>query len=1033
MSGEVVQITLGQGIDEGSDPKQLPPGKLLVGQNIVIDKLGRLAKRNGTKGFAKSVIGVGNLSAGERLVTRGFGDIEVVDSTNVNSWVAASNAWQPIDRAPNLYVTQRPLIDSERSAGYADIAVYSSGSTNLLVTVFQCGSNATTSPIYIQVEDLTTHAKVMPATAVATAGGRTPRVLLRGANAVVIWTTSGGAIEVQEYSLTTFAAGAGGAIATGLKASSMFDACFIGNTLYVAYELSSGTNRFQVQSFNGASSYASVNTSAAVGGNGALCIAVHAVTADSCWLAWSQSSDHKTYGAVFTLALGTTTGATQVYASGSNSVFIYSLGSGTAIYGYSGTPNGAGVSLVTFATGTSMVANANTTRQTWGLAIWSKPWAIANRYYAACIVWVYPDAYESSNNFSLPMASPSAVVVEIKTTGYSAAVATHIHTATLVNQTSWLPTGLTQPAIDGSGNVWVTAPITDRNPYGFNTVPMGFYAFKMTANGGDQSGPNLVGPNAFLTGGAPAYFDGTTSMPAGFIHSPIISSVSIGAGASGSMAAGNYYYSAVYEWRDANGILHRSIPAPPVQAASVNANGSVTLGIRYASICGKQTETTGYGSGSASPVMIAVYRTTVGGTGPLYRLTYEPVANVITNDPTSEAASFLDKNADSDISGTLGYGIALNAQAQLYTNSEVEDVPPPAFITARVICGRTVGIAPDARTMWLSKNITEDPLVAPGFNEELTLTFDVDKNALAPLDNNIVAFGTGSIHVVYGDGPDSDGNQNTWQIQRIHTDVGCSAPRSVICTPDGILFQSTRGVELVNRKLVVEWVGRPAMATLATYPVITSAVLVPEQHHVRFTCNNTAGSLGIILVYDYLYKEWFTWQLTDTSDTGASSMPFADALYINGVYTLVTANGQVYQEDTTTNLDGGSTWVIRDVQLAWVSPGGKVTWQRCKAWQVEGTVIGNHQLELSVGHDYSGSWDTVTTFADGTEGTAIGGLQRVKKECKFQKVQATRVRLRDLAPGSTAVGIGAGPIWEGLGLLIQPKAGLPKTAAVEQG
>ena len=94
--------------------------------------------------------------------------------------------------------------------------------------------------------------------------------------------------------------------------------------------------------------------------------------------------------------------------------------------------------------------------------------------------------------------------------------------------------------------------------------------------------------------------------------------------------------------------------------------------------------------------------------------------------------------------------------------------------------GRLAGIGPDLRTVWLSKDSTTDTTIAPGFNEALTLAFASDKTALASLDSALVVFGEDGIDVVHGDGPSDSGDQNTWAIQPIQTDVGCINPRSVV-------------------------------------------------------------------------------------------------------------------------------------------------------------------------------------------------------------------------------------------------------------
>ncbi len=202
---------------------------------------------------------------------------------------------------------------------------------------------------------------------------------------------------------------------------------------------------------------------------------------------------------------------------------------------------------------------------------------------------------------------------------------------------------------------------------------------------------------------------------------------------------------------------------------------------------------------------------------------------------------------------------------------------------------------------------------------------------------------------------------------------------------------------------------------------------------MRFTANNDAGTAGVVLVWDYISKTWFTRKYTDTNATpNVVSTPIADAVLWRGEYAYVTPTGHVAVEDPTTKLDGGTVWVNRDVQFAWLSPGGPIAWQRAKDVMPLGTNVTNHDLEVSLARDYSASWEKVATFAAQTLATTIGPLARARVTFTTQKVQSVRARLRDLTPTTGNVSTGEGPIWEAMALRVGVKAGLPKTAASQQ-
>jgi hypothetical protein len=499
--------------------------------------------------------------------------------------------------------------------------------------------------------------------------------------------------------------------------------------------------------------------------------------------------------------------------------------------------------------------------------------------------------------------------------------------------------------------------------------------------------------------------------------------VNVGAG---SMAAGTYQYASCFVRVGADGVLQRSALST-IQTATAALNDSVTLTFDTASLSGKLNETTGY-TNSACPVFIEIYRTTVGGSV-LYRLTRAPLYNLGLNVPTSGTVDVTDTRNDSDIGGAAD----LDAQPVVYTDTELDDEPPPACTTGTVHRNRFVLIASDEYTLAFSKDASEDLTLAPGFNTALTLTFSTRKKAVASLDEKLVVFGEHDIDIVHGDGPDSNGDNNTWQVSRLQTDVGCVNPRSVVVTPMGVVFESERGLELLDRGLNVTPIGTAVEDTLEDYPTITSAVLVADESEVRFTCTGTGELLGtgVVIAWDYYNKFWCVRRYYDSAEE-ANSTAFVDAAVIDGAYTMLTSTGRVHREDKTTHLDDGATYVERDVQLAAVSPAGPNAWCRYKRWNILGTNVTNHDLKVSVATDYSASWAQTNTFAAQTTPTTIGPLQQVRITPALQKATAQRIRIQDLTPTTGTVGDGDGPIWEAVTLEYDAKSKTARTSAAEQ-
>ncbi len=431
----------------------------------------------------------------------------------------------------------------------------------------------------------------------------------------------------------------------------------------------------------------------------------------------------------------------------------------------------------------------------------------------------------------------------------------------------------------------------------------------------------------------------------------------------------------------------------------------------------------------ANPVMIELYRTTIGGT-----VHYRLQETVAINDPigaTLGAITITDNSADADVS--FFTTVPLASQAVVYTETgELGNTPPPASIACVTHRGRLVLIDSWKRGVWFSKDCTEDPRIGPGFSETLYLGFAADKNALASLDDKLVVFGTHTIDVVHGAGPDAAGN-GEWQTQAIQTDVGCVNPRSAVSTPSGVLFQSNRGIEMISRDLVVTWVGKAIEETLAAFPTITSATLVADQHEVRFTCMANNEASGIVLAWDYLHGIWFTRTYKDTADTEDESIPFVDAALIGGVYTMLTSGGQVYLETTEHSLDDGVDYVERDILLAPISPAGPMGWCRVKDLSVLGTGVSDHDMTISIARDYSTSFEQTVEFVAETSPVDIGPLTKCRITYKNQQCRATQVRIQDLTPTEGEIADGEGAIYEGLALRVTAKPTVAKTTPSEQG
>lgn len=1020
-----------RGLDEGTDPKTQPVGALLAAINCRMDKARRLHKRWGTLGLNNELLGgASNVTAGARLVELSDGNVGLVSGTGLYSWVDDPEQWKLVDSVCPLRTTRRPHIDNASSVAWMDFAV--STSLNLLVSVWRVadatyGGFTGDANIFFQVVDINTQDIIHPPTLV-TSAGRYPHVVILSGKAVFLWATSSGDLGYRDLTLSTLTLGSAGTLDTGLSATIGFDAHVAGTTLYAIYRLAAGANRTRIRGFN--TSYVATISPADFGGSVHTRYSLHVTTGENAYALVNDGGGNVNIYTMSPSTLAITAGPTTIFtAAGSNlgnPAFITRASASTALVGINETDALSGLTVQRATTmvvdGTTHAISANTTRRTSHVRWTSEPFQVSSVWYAVAQTYL---------GGSSGVEASSDLLLEIHTSAYSAATAPHPHVGTLENQTA----GTTGPLygyavpVDGNGVAWVASQFR-REEREDQYAPTGVNMNRVTT-GGDIFRPLKNGRVTMLIGSAPFVADGYTTAPYGFVHGPRIGTITW-SGAGGAVAAGNYQYAGHYVRQGPDGVMQRSQVAN-VRATTAGATDTGTIPYASACVSPKLSEQTGY-SNTASPVRVLTYRTEVN-SSVLFQLTYEPTHNTVTSSPTSAVVTLTDTRADADVTGgaSTSPSVVLSARPTLYTDTELDDIPPPAATTGTVHRNRFWLIASDETTVWASKDGSEDLGIAPGFNEALTLQFASRKRALASLDEKLVVFGDDDIDLVHGDGPDSNGDSNTWSIARLQTDVGCINPRSVVVTPFGVIFESRRGLEMLDRGLNVSPVGQAIEDQLTTYPTITSAVLVAEEGEVRFTCTDTAGANGIVIVWDYVNKFWHTRKYYDALDTENTSTPFVDALLIGGVYHMLTAGGRVYKEVTGTYFDHDEdAWVSRDVQLAWISPGGPNAWHRFRRWQVLGTNVTTHDLKLSVARDYATAWEQDNTFAAQTTPTTVGPIQQARISPKYQKATSMRLRLQDLTPTTGDVGNGAGPIWEAVTLEYDVLEKTARTSAAEQ-
>lgn len=1041
-TGTVLQFPISLGIDEGTNPKTQPPGTLKTGMNVRFDKLGRTAKRHGTTHLSNTTLSGGTIQGADRLFTRGD-ELCIVRATGTGATLHAySSAQQKWGGVPihDVGLTWSTLIDSTNGARSVDIAI----SGSLLLYSWVTGDpsiNDSSGYNWGCIVDQS-GTIILPPTLLNATAVQVCRVVVMGGYAFVFSSDNAGGIYYTSINLATFAVSASNVLRNDANLPA-FDACLADATrIAVVYENSSNlTKIYRYTQAAGVLSSTGNATSAELGTEiNAIACASDGTTVFLCY--HTDSNSRVRYCGFNLSSLTETTAPASLDTSAviASAVSVVVRGAASLIFGWTvdGDATGTGIprtSTIPWTSGGGLQTNALRTSSSIQLA--SRIFAFSNRYFA--IALDHSDGRAAGANTYL-----SSYLLEIETSSTLSTFVPHRMLGKIDDGISGMPAAsntsgggsmLPSAALDSEGRMVVPVFFQATAPAKYYFWRCGVRLVRVSTSSGrtpDMWRSISIGQELYYAAGLLGAWDGRITFDYGM--RPATLRVVTASANSGSVANGTYIYQVAPTFRSFAGITHRGAPSKQLAATVANLNAKVTAFVSPHSIDSKESTSTGFGNGSAGRVLLEVYRSVVNASTP-QKLTLEPLINVLYNDPTATSLSFVDTRSDASIAGTALSGFALSSRPTLYTEGgELPDAQPPAPYGLCLHIGRIFILTGGRREVWWSKDIDENPGLAPGFDATQRFVFEEDMTALLGLEDKLVFYSRRGIQYTFGDGPTVSGADNRFAPPRVMpSDVGCTNPRSLVMTPLGHFFQSDRGIYLLSRTMELAWIGEGIRDTLAAFPTITSAVLVSSENEVRFTANNAGGTEGRVLVYDYLRKQWL---VRAYASFALANTPIADACVWQGLWTFATPTGDVYQETTTHSLDGGSTFVQQTVGLAAIAAGGTSSWSRVRRVQIAGQSTSNHQLSISIKRDFSDAVMQTKTFDAGSDATQIGPLEKAQIDLKYQKTQAVEITVSDAAPANVVthpVGTGAGFVLEGVALLIQPKSGLAKISNGRRG
>lgn len=948
---KIVPLNFAGGLDRLTDPKQSPPTSFLQLENTLFDRPGAANKRHGYDRLGRGIAGTTDrIESGLGLAQR-QGEMLLFDPTSAYSYVESSDQWVDKGNVSSAVVSVQD-IDTNATENDYDIngATHPDGTQCYVWT----RDTATGTEVYLSVVDSGSGQLVRTSTPIYTNGWR-PRVVVYG-NSFLIYLVDRLEATIQVARLYTGAplATLNFTQLTGNAANA--NALENSNTDYQAYDVvvadsPTGGQRSIYLVFNNrtaaggttlwwfdASGFTSWAGAVEVTGNEGRRVAVlYDAFRDGPAIAFYDGTTlkYRLYSARLATLRSFGTIATGVSVSVLTGIsmsetfvdlrwYYRSAWNASPIYVSRTTDMIATISVmmgVLFSNGST-----TTTELARGVRLASKPWVYGGRPYIASVYLAGSGAVLQPTYFVLDGTTGRIVgrllpgVGSFPSNGASfGSAATYVLPEVTPVGSSGFRFAAGRVLGLGGGVNAVAAAINGSVPFGLSSATLDFADASNSYRTAEAAG------SLHLSGGLLQMYDGIGWVEHGFNVYPEGDTISGGLQVTGLSAGTDftYQYVGVYEWTDNNGNLHRSAPSVPTtvqSSAAISAGNDASVLFPMLRLTQKTT------ANGRAPVMLAVYRTENNGTV-FYRLPYT-TSNI--NDPTQTSVTITDDTEDDDLIS----GVQLYAPPD--GSGEVENVasPPP------------LALASHRNRLWVvdSTNrlsIAYSKTISPGVPVEFGANFVVnvspsggDITSIASMDDKLIVFKANSIYAVTGDGPAANGTGDDLSTSMVTTDCGCINQRSIGMTPDGLMFQSAKGIKLLTRALAVVDIGAP-VTDLAT-AACTSAVQLADKDQLRLTFDDKTA-----LSFDYFVGQWSQFTSVDA----------ADSIIWNGQHTYLRSDGLVMRQNPDSFRDAGS-FIRMKIRTAWLSFAGLQGYQRVYRVLLLGTYKAPHKLWVDVAYDF---------------------------------------------------------------------------------
>lgn len=400
---------------------------------------------------------------------------------------------------------------------------------------------------------------------------------------------------------------------------------------------------------------------------------------------------------------------------------------------------------------------------------------------------------------------------------------------------------------------------------------------------------------------------------------------------------------------------------------------------------------------------------------------FTSVTNPTFNDKTVDFVTIVDTSADISILG----------QTLLYTTGGVvENIGAPASIASALFKNRLFLVdAEDRNLLWYSKQVIEG--VPVEMSDLFTLYVAPTSGAqgstgpitaLSAMDDKLIIFKKDAIYYLTGIGPDNTGASNDFSDPVFITaNVGCANPSSIVLMPNGVMFQSDKGIWLLGRDLSTNYIGAPVEQF--NNILVKSADGIPGTNQVRFILNDFKTTL----VYDYFFQQWGTF----------TNLQAISACLYQGMHTYLNQFGSIYKETPNTWVDGSSP-VLMSFTTSWIQTAGLQGFQRFYFLLLLGTYYTPFKLNVGMAYDYNQSpsqlinvqpdnyspaWGGDASWGSGAQWGGPGNVFSARLFPTHQKCESFQLTVNEIYDSTFGANTGQGLTLSGLNIVAGVKKG----------